>query len=123
MAVEYSYDGELVHVTFSDALTPADLTDVMQFLLDLETGLASTPNRLVDLGPSTTIAIGFSDMANLVHIRQAHAPRNPIRTAVVTHSAAQHGYARMFQTLNDHPLITIAVFTDRASARAWLGVG
>ena len=123
MAVDWSYDGVLVHVTFSDAITPADLTDVMQFVLDLEDRLARAPSRLVDLGPSTTLAIGFSDMANLVHVRRVHPPRNPIRTAVITHSASQQGFARMFQTLNDHPSITIAVFTDRASARAWLGEG
>ena len=29
----------------------------------------------------------------------------------------------MFQTLNDHPLVTVAVFSDRAAADAWLEGG
>ena len=29
----------------------------------------------------------------------------------------------MFQTLNDHPLVTITVFSDRAAAEAWLDGG
>ncbi len=29
----------------------------------------------------------------------------------------------MFQTLNDHPLVTVAVFSDRAAAEAWLREG
>ena len=120
MPIECSYDGVLVQATFSGAITAADLTDLMYFVLDLEDRLARAPNRLVDLGPSSTVAIGFSDMANIVHVRRTHPPRNPIRTAVVTYSAAQQGYARMFQTLNDHPSVTVAVFSDRASARAWL---
>jgi hypothetical protein len=30
------------------------------------------------------------------------------------------GYARMFQALNDHPQITIEVFSDRETALRWL---
>jgi hypothetical protein len=63
------------------------------------------------------------DVANIAHLRETIAPANPIRTAVVAHTAAQQGYARMFQTLNDHPLVTVAVFADRAAAGAWLDQG
>ena len=121
MAVDISYDGEWIHITFGDAITAADLTAVIHHVIDLEGRLAVTPDRLVDLGPSTTtLAIGYSDISNVVQARRATAPANPIRTAVIAHSAVQQGYARMFQTLNDHPSITIAVFSDRAAAQAWL---
>ena len=123
MAVEIRYDGAWIHVTFSDAITAADLTAVIRYAIDLESRVSPAPHRLVDLGPSTTLAIGFGDMANLVHLRKTTPLANPIRTALVVHSAAQHGFARMFQTLNDHPLVTIAVFSDRAAAEAWLAGG
>jgi len=123
MAVDLSYDGVWLLVTFSDAITAADLTEVMQYALDLDSRVTPAPNRLVDFGPSTTLAIGFVDMANLVHLRKTAPLANPVRTALVVHSTAQQGYARMFQTLNDHPLVTIAVFSDRAAAEAWLDGG
>ncbi len=123
MAVDFSFDGVRIHVTFAGAITAADLTVVMQHTLDLEAGLTRAPDRLIDLGPSSTLAIGFRDIANVAQLRRAIAPANPIRTAVIAHSAAQHGYARMFQTLNDHPSVTVAVFSDRAAAEAWLGQG
>ena len=123
MAVEYVHDPDVIRITFSGAITSADLIEVAGYLIDLEARMARAPDRLVDLGPSTTLAINFGDIANLTHLRQAAPLANPIRTALVAHSAAQQGYARMFQTLNDHPSITVAVFADEASARAWLRGG
>ena len=123
MAVDMTFDGTWARVTFSGTLTGADLIDVMQYFLELESRVTPAPHRLADIGPSTTVALSFGDMANLTAIRRSLPPPNPIRTAVVIHSPAQQGYARMFQTLNDHPLVTVAVFSDRAAAEAWLDEG
>lgn len=120
MAVDISYDGAWIHITFAGEITSADLAACIHHMVDLEGRMAVTPNRLVDLGTATRMAIGYSDIANVAQARRALAPANPIRTAIVAHSAVQQGYARMFQTLNDHPLVTIAVFADRAAAEAWL---
>jgi hypothetical protein len=43
-----------------------------------------------------------------------------VRTALVAVTPVQLGIARMFQTLNDHPLIELRVFSDREAAVAWL---
>jgi hypothetical protein len=120
MAVDISYDGACIHYTFADEITAADLAVVIHHAIELEGRVAVTPDRLVDLGPSTTLANGYSDISNIAQARRALTPANPIRTALIAHSAVQQGYARMFQTLNDHPLVTIAVFSDRAAAEAWL---
>ena len=120
MAVEISYDGVWIHITFAGEVTSADLVAVIHHMVDLEGRMTVTPDRLIDLGPATTMAIGYSDIANVAQARRALTPANPIRTAVVACGAVQQGYARMFQTLNDHPLVTIAVFSDRAAAEVWL---
>lgn len=121
MAVEMVFDGPWIEVTFDGTITAADLSAVMHYAIDLERRVSPAPDRLVDLGPSTRLAIGFGDMANLVQMRRAIPLANSVRTAVVTHSSVQQGYARMFQTLNDHPLVTVQVFPRRAAAVAWLG--
>ena len=59
-------------------------------------------------------------VTRLVADSQGFRPRNPFRTALVAVSALQQGYARMFQTLNDHPMITVRVFDSIAAAEAWL---
>ena len=63
----------------------------MHYALDLESRVSPAPYRLVDFGPSTTLAIGFGDMANLVSLRKTTPLANPIRTALIVHSAAQQG--------------------------------
>jgi hypothetical protein len=121
MAVDIKYDGGWIYITFEGAITAADLALVIQDVVELEGRMAVTPDRLIDLGPpATALVIGYSEISNVVQARRATPPANPIRTAVIAHSAVQQGYARMFQTLNDHPSITIAVFSDRATAEAWL---
>jgi len=123
MAVDFTYDGMWIHILFGGTITASDLTSAIQSMIELESHVSPTPNRLVDFEPSATLAIGFADIANVAHVRRALAPANPIRTAVVVHTATQQGFARMFQTLNDHPLVTVAVFSDRAAAEAWLAGG
>jgi hypothetical protein len=120
MAVECSYDAPWIRVRFNGAITGADLNDVAGFIRDVESRTSPAPDRVVDIGVNTTLAIRFGEVAGLADQRRAIVLANPIRTAVVAHSAAQQGYARMFQTLNDHPLITIQVFRDLAAAEAWL---
>jgi hypothetical protein len=77
MAADCRYDGVSAYVTFSDAITPADLMNVINYMLDLEGRLHRAPNRLVDFGPTTTVAVGFGDIANLTHIR--HMTPQPTR--------------------------------------------
>jgi hypothetical protein len=33
------------------------------------------------------------------------------------------GFARMFQILNEHPQVTVRIFEDETSARAWIATG
>jgi hypothetical protein len=123
MAVDITFDGSWARLTFSGELTSSDLLDAIGAVLELESRVTPAPHRLVDLGPSTTVAIGFGDVAQLTALRRSIPPPNPIRTALVCHTPAQQGFARMFQTLNDHPLVTVAVFPDHARAEAWLREG
>ncbi|MEE4382464.1 MAG: hypothetical protein V2J02_10745, partial [Pseudomonadales bacterium] len=45
----------------------------------------------------------------------------PSWTAMVATSALQYGLMRMYGSLRDTPDAEVRVFTDEASARAWLG--
>lgn len=80
-----------------------------------------TPSRVTSLADVTHVAVGFSEMLDFVARRRAVGPRQPIRSALVVAEAVQFGIARMFQTLNDHPQVTVRIFQDEATALAWLG--
>jgi hypothetical protein len=120
MAVEIVPEERLVRVTFSGSLTADDLTLVIRETIQMEANLPISPDRLVDFGESTNVAVSFANVATIATARREIAPRNPIRTAIVVYNAAQRGYARMFQIVNDHPLVTVRIFESREDAKEWL---
>jgi hypothetical protein len=120
MPVDFALGGVRWVATLSGRVTMADLQAVIDRLSEAESRAETTPDRIVDLSPVTTIELGFTEVAALARARKAVRPRNPFRSAIVAVSALQQGYARMFQTLNDHPLITVRVFDSIEAAEAWL---
>ena len=55
MAVDISFEGGRIQITFGGAITAVDLTDCMKAVVDLESRVTPTPDRLIDLGPSSTV--------------------------------------------------------------------
>lgn len=123
MGFEVRMDGPLLRMRFFDALTRADLCGLAEEMLACEARQPVTPSRLTSLADVTHVEVGFSEMLDFVERRRAVGPRQPIRSALVVAEAeaVQFGIARMFQTLNDHPLVSVRIFRDEASALAWLG--
>jgi len=56
----------------------------------------------------------------LAAARRARTFPNSFRSALVVAREVQKGYARMFQTLNDHPMVQIRIFEDWEAAERWL---
>ena len=123
MGFEVRMEGPLLRMRFVGALTRADLCGLAEEMLACEAHLPVTPSRLTSLADVTHVEVGFSEMLDFVERRRVVGPRQPIRSALVVAEAeaVQFGIARMFQTLNDHPLVTVRIFRDEASALAWLG--
>ena len=121
MGVEVAMHGPLLRMRFFDVLTHADLAGLADEMLAYEARLPVTPSRLSDLTAVTRMDVGFSEMLAFVERRRVVGPRQPIRSALLVAEAVQFGIARMFQTLNDHPQVTVRIFRDEAEALAWLG--
>jgi hypothetical protein len=122
MGVEIANDSGILRITFSGAITADDLATVVREVIVREGNSPASPNRLVDFGASGTVAVSFEHIATVASVRRQVALHNPIRTAIVVHNASQRGYARMFQTVNDHPLVTVQIFESHDEAEQWVGV-
>lgn len=112
--------GDLLHVTFTGFLTPEELIQTARQVADLESRLEAAPNRITDLTAVTDSEIGSATVQEVAALRRRTRLPNPIRSALVAPLPVHMGFARMFQTLNDHPQITMQVFRDRSEALAWL---
>jgi len=113
-------ESDMIRVTVSGALTPQDLTDIMREADEIEKGMDPILNRITINAPGTEIQVGYKEVKEFAWYRRAIRFPNVFRSAIVVHSPVQRGVARMFQTLNDNPQITIQIFDDEAAALAWL---
>jgi hypothetical protein len=77
-------------------------------------------DRITDLTGLDRIDVGFEEVFALAHKRALRPIRSPIRSALVACKPVQFGFARMFQMLNDNPLIQIRIFGSLQEAQQWL---
>ena len=107
----------------SGALTRSDLDALATDIIVLERNGSYTPSRVADMRQLSDIAIGFPEMARFAEIARNRPLDRPVRTGIIVGSTLQRGFARMFQILNEHPLVTVAIFENVDSARAWVASG
>ncbi|HEX6372636.1 MAG TPA: hypothetical protein VF006_27195 [Longimicrobium sp.] len=110
----------VMRIVFSGTLTPEELGRVADAIGDAEDAADVCPHRVTDMTALTRFEVGFDDMFQLARRRRERSPANPIRSAIVASTPVQLGFARMFQTLNDHPQVTLRIFPDVDGALAWL---
>jgi hypothetical protein len=78
------------------------------------------PHRISDLSKLSHLNIGFPGVFELAERRKATRFPNAFRSAIITPRPVHVGLARMFQILNEHPQITIRIFSERPAGEAWI---
>jgi len=119
--VSFAIDVEsnLIRVTLSGVLTEGDLRGIGDAADELE---ATTPvrPRITDMTGVTELEVRYADVQVFATRRREIKFPNAFKSAIVVSGASQLGIARMFQTLNDNPQITIEIFTEREKALEWV---
>ncbi len=112
-------DGVLYTALFG-LVTASDLRDLTEVVADIERSMPVAPNRVTDLRGISGRDLGFSAIVDMVDRRRRDPPRNPIRSAIVATNLVMVGFARMFQTLNDTPKVTVEIFSTPEDAERWV---
>jgi hypothetical protein len=120
MPFSISFRDGVLRLVLSGTITPEELGPMADALVEAEARAAVCPHRVTDFRPVARFDLGFDDVSALARRRRVQPPPNPIRSAVVAATPVQVGFARMLQTLNDHPQITMRIFPDMDGALAWL---
>jgi hypothetical protein len=110
----------ILRIEFTGTLTNQDLVAGEGELERIERSAPVVPSRLSDLGLAERLEIDFHGVLALALARRQMIFKNSFKSAIVAPDFVRFGFARMFQTLNDHPQITIAIFPDVAGALDWL---
>ena len=112
------HDG-VIRVTLQGTVSGAELHELITEMEQLVEGRSAWPDSLFDLR-GVELTLGITDMMGLARRREATKPPHAVRTAFVADSALLTGFARMFQSTNHDPNVTIEVFSDLEAAQAWL---
>jgi hypothetical protein len=115
-------DAGTLRIEFSGTFTNEDLSRGGMDVDVIEEASAVIPHRIADLRPVQRLEIDFIGVLALADARRWKRFKNPFKTAIIAPDLVRYGFARMFQTLNDHQQITIAIFGDEAEAVSWLGL-
>jgi len=120
MPYQLTEEAAFVRVVFFDDMTGHDLRSLADLVAAIERERAVAPNRLTDLSQITGAQLTYTEVFDFVEHRKRQQLANSVKSAIVAPRPVQLGFARMFQTLNDHPQIEIQIFPTLAAAEAWL---
>jgi hypothetical protein len=120
MSYALRMEGETLKIEFSGTFTNKDLSQGEIDVEELEQSSVVIPHRIADLRPVERLEIDFAGVLALAEARRWRQFKNPFKTAIIAPDLASYGFARMYQTLNDHPQIVIAIFRGEAEAANWL---
>lgn len=112
--------GAMMKIVFSGTLTNDDLSRGADEVAEIERSCAVIPHRSADLRPVERLEIDFGGVLELAMKRRQLAFQNSFKSAVIAASTVHYGFARMYQTLNDHPQLCLAIFPDEDQAMEWL---
>jgi hypothetical protein len=104
----------------SGSVSINDLMEIQAAFEGVENQQAVTPHRITDLSDVTEMQIGFDDVLTLASQRRAKHFPNSFKSAIVAVNESQTGFARMFQTLNNNPQITVRIFPGMPGALEWI---
>jgi len=122
MSFEIRTDHPIIELRLFGTFTNDDLTHIAIEARRIETEEAVVRHRITDTREITKLDIDFRGVSAFADERRACAFPNAFKSAIVAPEVAHYGFARMFQTLNDHPRISIAIFPDEVAARDWLAL-
>lgn len=123
MAFQIIPQPEFLRVIITGRLTHEEVVAVGLAVREIESASPRVPDRLTDVSGVEISELTGEDVQNFARRRREARYPNRFRHAILAPQPVQYGYARMFQTLIDHPDIDTQVFSDEAAAIKWLTDG
>ena len=120
MPYTITIESTFLRIVLRGVVTNQDLQALADDISAIEVSSAVAPHRLTDLSAVMEPRLTYPGVRAFVERRKAQPLANPVKSALVAPRPILLGFARMFQTLNEHPQIAIEVFPTVEAAEAWL---
>jgi hypothetical protein len=119
MSYEITTPGDYLLVRLFGTVVAGDLHRFGTEIDRIEDANPRELDRIVDFTGVTEFAVGFEIVNGLARQRRERKFRTPVKLALVVVRPSEFGFARMYQTLNDNPQMTIRILASREEAIAW----
>ena len=120
MPFEITGQGRFLYARLFGALTPDDLVTLAAEFQRLEDAATASKDRITDVTDLGEVGIAFPDVLLLANRRRERQFTRRVKSAVVAPRPVHVGYARMYQTLNEHPQIDMRIVRSMDEALRWL---
>jgi hypothetical protein len=101
-------------------MTYHDLLELEERVKKIDESNFVEQNGLVDLRALSILDIDLTAVGMFAAALRSRSLPNKVRVAIIAMGPIQCGYARMFQTLLNHPQIEVEVFINEKDALDWL---
>ena len=120
MICKYEYRDNILFQTLPEVLTISDALLLVKEMDSIDNGYSVMPNRLVNFQGTKSFQGDFGTVLGVAEQRERKKFPNHFKSALLVANTFQLGFARMFQTLDDNPQITMKIFMDESKAIEWL---
>ena len=120
MICKYEYKNNILSVIFPEILSDKDFRLINEEIENIEKQYSAVPNFIVNLKNVDTFTGDYRSIQKLAVQREEKKFPNTILEAIVVSNDFQLGFARMYQTFNNNPQVTIKIFKDEAKAIEWI---
>ena len=120
MPFEITGQGRFLYARLFGALTSDDLVTLAAEFQRLEDAGTASKDRITDVTDLGEVGIAFPDVLLLANRRRERQFTRRVKSPVVAPRPVHVGYARMYQTLNEHPQIDMRIVRSMDEALRWL---
>jgi hypothetical protein len=120
MPITTDYQGEFIVIRMSGSVSLPELLEHAEAIAVIEANQPVTPHRIAILPSGLVCDLSFAELHAFAAKRRVAPLKNPVKSAIVAGDAVQFGFARMYQSLNEHPRLQVEIFQSEPVALAWL---
>jgi hypothetical protein len=101
-------------------VSPADLSEMVRRAIEVESRHPDGVDRIADFRDVEVFNIQYGTVSEFAKARREEAFTRTIKSAIVADRPVAVGFARMYQTILNHPQIELRIFPTMEEAQAWV---
>jgi len=99
---------------------PADLAEMIRRAIEVESRHPDGVDRISDFRDVEVFNIQYGSVSEFAKARREQGFARVIKSAIVADRPVAVGFARMYQTILNHPKIELRIFPTMEEAIAWV---